>query len=374
VLRSIKLGRILGISLEIDYTWFIVFALVAAGLATNYFPAALPTERFAVVLLLAVVAALALFASVVAHELAHSYVARLNGVNITGITLFVFGGVSRMTDEPPSAGVELKIAAAGPAMSIFLAAAFGSVYAWGQALQWPQELQAALKLLAGMNITLAIFNLLPGFPLDGGRLLRALLWKKTGSLGQATRIASGAGQLLGYALIIWGALYILGGLLVPGVWLIFIGWFVIQTAVASYRQMQARQMLSGIPVRNLMTTDVVAVPAHITLKDLVENYFLTHGYTAYPVLDDEKVVGCVSLDKVREIERESWPTVTVGDIVPPLSDCHVVSPETDGWDALAKMAREGQPRLLVTEGDKLVGMLSQTNVMRLIRARLELGV
>ena len=374
MLRSIRLGHILGISLEVDYTWFIVFALVAAALATGYFPAALPAERFPIVLLLAVVTALALFASVVAHELAHSYVARLNGVNITSITLFVFGGVARMTDEPPSPGAELRIAAAGPAMSIFLAAAFGSVYVWGQALQWPQELQTAFKLLAGMNIMLAIFNLLPGFPLDGGRLLRALLWKKTGSLGQATRVASGAGQLLGYALIVWGALDILGGSLVGGIWLIFIGWFVIQAAVASYRQVQARQMLSGIPVRSLMTTDVVTVPAHITLKELVENYFLAHGYTAYPVLDGENLVGCVSLDKVRAIEREKWPTLIVGDIVPPLSDRHVVSPETDGWDAVAKMAREGQPRLLVTEGDRLVGMLSQTNVMRLIRARLELGV
>jgi Zn-dependent protease/predicted transcriptional regulator len=374
VLRSLKLGHILGISIEVDYTWFIVFALVVTGLATGYFPMALPTDPFPIILLLAVFTALALFASVLTHELAHSYVARLNGINISSITLFVFGGVARMTDEPPSAASELRIAAAGPAMSVFLAAVFGSLYVWGQVTGWAQELQTALKLLAGMNFLLAVFNLLPGFPLDGGRLLRAILWKKTGNLGQATRVASGAGQFIGYGLIVWGLLDILGGITVGGIWLIFIGWFLVQTAAASYRQMQARQMLSGIPVRHLMTTDVVAVPANITVRELVDNYFLAHGYTAYPVLDGEKLVGCVGLDRVREIAREEWATTTAADIVPPLSAEQVVSPDTDGWDAVTKMAREGQPRLLVTEGDRLVGMLSQTNVMRLIRTRLELGM
>jgi len=372
--HSIRLGRLLGIEIEIDYTWFIILLLLTATFTTHEavrrslegFP---PVYQW----LFGLVVALLLFASVLLHELSHSLLAKINGLGISGITLFLFGGVSKLTREPRSALAELQIAIAGPLVSLFLAAVFGILAAFLGSLGLWSPLATMFGLLARLNLWLALFNLLPGFPLDGGRILRALLWYASGNFAQATRIASLSGQGLGFALIFVGVISFLGRAPLYGIWLAFIGWFLIQAAQSSYQQVVLRRLLSGVTVASLMTSEVTTVGAELSLEELVSRYFLTYNYAAFPVLRDGEVAGLVSLSEVRQVPREKWASTRVGEVVAPLRQTQILAPEEDAWEALAKMASEGAGRLLVMRGNTLCGILSRTNIMRLIRTKMELG-
>lgn len=373
---SIRLGRVFGLEIEIHYSWFIIFGLVALSLALYVFPQEFPDLPAYQGWALGLSVTLVFFASLLLHEMAHSLVARANGLEISGITLFLFGGVSRMTDEPSSAGVELKVAAAGPATSIGLAAIFWALQVLAQDIA-PLPLLLALRWLAIINLALAVFNLVPGFPLDGGRLLRAAIWHFTGNLRRASHIASLFGQGFGYLLIAWGLFRIFftrDGLDLGGIWVVFIGWFLIDAARSGYQQVILRRALSGVPVRSIMSTDPAVVPSHISLQEAADDYFLRRHYAAFPVVEDGGVKGIVSLSEVREVPREEWASTPVGQIARPIGPDDMLSPTDDSWHALARMATKGVGRLLVMEGPTLVGIVSRTDLMRHLRARLELDV
>jgi Zn-dependent protease/predicted transcriptional regulator len=373
--HAIRLGKLFGIAIEIDLTWFIIFVLAAASFATNWFARYIPAETPGLMWLYGVVGAILLFASIVAHELSHAYAGRVYGVQTTSVTLFVFGGVSRMVDEPPSPRAEFWIGIAGPLCSFALAAVFAALSVWSAVLGLVEAVTMTFWLGTVLNLMLGAFNLLPGLPLDGGHVVRALAWWKSGSPAVGTRVASAAGQIVGYGLIGLGVLTLLGPTLnLGGLWLIFIGWFVARQAAASIRLVQARQALSGVPVARLMTTAVTTVPADLTVEDLVRNYFMAHAYTAYPVVEGDLLKGVVNVAAVRNLPREQWATTRVGDIVPPLTMEQVIAPSADGWEALARMARTECGCVLITDGDRLLGILTHSDILRLIRARLELGV
>jgi len=373
--HTIRLGRLLGIAIEIDLTWFIIFALAAASFATNWFARYIPADTPGLMWLYGVVGSVLLFASIVAHELSHAYAGRVYGVQTTSVTLFVFGGVSRMVDEPPSPRAEFWIGVAGPLCSFVLAGVFAALWEWSAVLHAGEALASIFKLGAVLNLMLGAFNLLPGSPLDGGHVVRALAWWKSGSPAVGTRVASATGQIVGYGLIGLGVLALLGPTLnLGGLWLIFIGWFVAQQAAASIRLVQARQALSGVPVSRLMTAPVTTVPADLTVEDLVRNYFMTHAYTAYPVVEGDLLKGVLNVAAVRDLPREQWATTRVGDILPPLTAEQVIAPSADGWEALARMARTECGCVLITDGGRLLGILTHSDILRLIRARLELGV
>jgi len=372
--RALRIGRIFGISIEIDYTWFIIFFLVAAGLSSGWLAKYLPNLSLGARWLIAALTTLLFFASVLLHELSHSLVAIRNGLNISGITLFLFGGVSKMTDEPKSAGAEFKIAIAGPVTSMILAVVFLIAARALKAAPGGNVFATVFMSLGYVNGMLAVFNLLPGFPLDGGRVLRAVLWKGLMSFAEATRIAATFGQGLGILMIIGGILLFFSGAGLGGLWLAFIGWFLIQAAQSSYQQLVLRQALSGVPVSTVMTEEVDWVPADTTLDRVVHEYIMGRNHPAFPVLDGDQVLGLLCLNDIRKVPREKWHWTTARDAVPHLTNQFTIAPWTDTWDALIRMTAEDCGRLLVLENGRLRGIVSRTDIMRLMRTRLELGV
>jgi len=371
---SLKLGKLLGVPINIDVSWFVIFALIVYTLAQFYFPQANPNFSTAMNWLAGVIAALLLFGSVLLHELMHSYVARRNGIGISGITLFIFGGVSRMKEEPSTPEVELKMAVAGPATSIALAAIF-----WGLAATGGRAVLGSLGLgivryLAVINLMLGIFNLLPGFPLDGGRVLRAILWGSLDSLDRATRYAAHIGQGFGYLFIFGGfSMMIFGGFL-SGLWLVFIGWYLNSAAQQSYQQVVIRQALSGVGVHRVMTTDFPHVHPDTSLDEFVHDYLLKYDYGAFPVTKDDALLGIITVDEVRDIPREKWDETTVGQVVKPPDEERVIDENDDAFDALMHMAEGNVRRLLVMHDSKLKGMVTQDNIINIVRMKLRIGI
>lgn len=373
-MRGFSLGKIAGFEVNIDWSWLIVFFLVIYSLAVYYFPSANPGFGRALDWGMGVVAALLLFGSVLAHELMHSVVARRYGIDIKGITLFIFGGVSRTKGEPETPKVEFYMAIAGPLTSFAIAAVFYAVTYVGKAAGFPRPAVAITAYLATINLILGAFNLVPGFPLDGGRVLRSALWRWLGSLEMATRYASYVGQGFGYLLMAFGFSDMLRGAIISGIWLIFIGWFVAGAARSSYEQVLLRQALSGVEVERVMTTDVPTVQPQVTVDDFIHNYLMRHEFACYPVVENEKVKGVVGIDEVRSLPREQWATVTVGEIAQPVEEEIRVGRKDDAWDALLKLATGDTRRLLVMHGGALDGTVSQENILRLVRTKMQLGV
>lgn len=351
-----------------------IFALIVYTLAQFYFPQVNPQFTPAMNWLAGVIAALMLFASVLLHELMHSYVAKKNGIGIGGITLFIFGGVSRMIDEPRTPEAELKMAIAGPATSFALAAIFWAAAAFGG-----RALLGALGLeivgyLALINLILGIFNMLPGFPLDGGRVLRAVLWGSLDSLDLATRYASYVGQGFAYLFIFGGfSMMIFGGFL-GGLWLVFIGWFLNNAAQQSYQQLVLRRALSGVDVHRVMTTDFPHVNPRMSLDEFVHDYLLKYDYAAFPVTEDDRLVGIITANEVRDIPREKWHETNVREVSKPPEEERVIDENDDAFDALMHMAEGHIRRLLVMHDSKLKGMVTHDSIINIVRMKLRLGV
>jgi len=372
--RAFRIGRILGIEIEVDWTWFIIFAIVVLALSGGLFQDKLPGLSLPARWLFALITTLLLFSSVLLHELAHSVVARRSGLGITGITLFIFGGVSKMADEPHSPAMELKIAIAGPATSVALSVIFFLLWHVMGAVSGAKVVVIICYYLGLMNGMLAAFNLLPGFPLDGGRVLRAGLWRALANLGEATRIASYLGQGLGVMLIVLGIASLVGLFRFGSIWLAFIGWFLIQAAQASYQQLILRQALSTMPVSRIMTPEVVWVPADTTLDQVVHDYVMAYNHPAFPVLDGETVLGLLCLSNIRSVPRERWAYTTARQTVPPLSGEHTINPWANAWEALVRITSGQCGRLLIIAEGRLQGIVSRTDIMRAMRMRVELGM
>ncbi|MBZ0113246.1 MAG: site-2 protease family protein [Thermoanaerobaculia bacterium] len=368
--RRYELFKLFGIAIRVDLSWFVVLALITWSLANGWFPESHPGLEASTYLWMGLFGALGLFVSVVLHELAHALVARRYGLAINGITLFIFGGVAEMRDEPPSPKVEFRVAIVGPIASIligavcFLAAGLGVL---------PAVAGPIVEYLATINLVLAAFNLLPAFPLDGGRVLRSVLWGWKGSLRRATRITSAIGAGFGTVLIVLGIVSLLWGQqLIGGLWWVLIGMFLRQAAQASYQQLLLRHALEGEPVSRFMATHVVAVPRSLSVRELVEKYFLEHHHKMFPVVDDGRLVGCVTTQEIKPLARDEWERQSVGAVMQKCGRDNSIEPEADAMDALGRMSRTGTSRLMVVASDELVGIVSLKDLLEFFALKVEL--
>lgn len=368
--RSFRVATLFGIPVKIDLSWLVIVFLLTATLAAA-FSREHPLLGWPTWLVMGLLASVLLFGSVLAHEFSHALVALQQGIPIRGITLFIFGGAAEMVDEPPHAAAELKVALAGPAMSLALAVGLGGVYAMG--LGWfPDSVLGVVKYLAFMNGILVAFNLVPGFPLDGGRVLRALLWGIWGDLRYATRAASLVGSGFGILIMSLGLLYVFPlGNLIGGIWYLFIGLFLRNAARASYQHVLVRDLLKGVKARDLMSRQVVSVSPHASLEEIVENVVLPSGQTDFPVVDGGRLLGLLGIRDIRAVDRVDWGQVTVGDAMRRDAFGEVVSPEDDASRLLSLVAKD-DALIPVLDGDSLVGIISRAELMRRLKLRMEL--
>ena len=370
---SVKLGRIMGIPVRIHYTMWFVFILIAWSLAYGYMPSQYPGLSVATYWAIGIASAVILFGSVLIHELSHSYIAKKNGLPIGRITLFFFGGVSEMTEEPQDPGLEVRMAAAGPLMSFLIAAMLGFLWYLGDIAKAPVAVTATLGYGALINAVLGVFNLLPAFPLDGGRVLRGSVWKRSKNLIGATKTATRVSEGISLLMMLGGFLSIIFGDFVNGIWIIFLGWFIRSGAETSLKQTLVGETLSGVTVGDIMTRDVLTVPGNITVQQLVSEYFLVHRHGGYPVVEDGQVLGMVTMHCVRSVPKERRETATVREAMIPCEQAVTVRPTVSALEALNIMARQNVGRLLVLDGPRLLGIVSRGDLMRTIRTRQELG-
>ncbi|HUG54418.1 MAG TPA: site-2 protease family protein [Vicinamibacteria bacterium] len=366
---AIQIGRAFGIPILVHFSWLIIFALIAWTLATGYFPERDPNLSTMSYWARGLAASLLFFASILLHELGHSLVALRSGMTIHSITLFIFGGVARLGSEPPDGRTEFRVAAAGPIVSLTLGLVF---YGLGQAPFLGGATRAVSTYLAFINVVVAVFNLVPAFPLDGGRLLRGLLWGRLGRV-KATRAAATAGTVFAYFLILTGALNLLRGAGVAGVWYILIGWFLKDAAMNAYRQVRLDEALQGVTVGDAMAQEVATVPGEISVADAAREYFMRTGYGAYPVVRGDTVVGLICLRDILKMPPEERENTSVQGAMIALSDELVASPEDAVLEALSRLGGSSLGRLLVMDGGRLVGVLSARAVLRQLKLRQELG-
>ena len=464
--RSIKLFNLFGFEVRIDLSWIVIAVLITWSLAAGFFPYLYHDFSTETYWLMGVIGALGLFLSIIFHEFCHSIVARRFGMQMKSITLFIFGGVAEMGDEPPSAKAEFLMAIAGPLSSIFIGAIFYLIYIGGMSGGWPLPVNGVTRYLAYINVLLAAFNLLPAFPLDGGRVLRSILWGTWNDLRRATRVSATIGSTFGIVLIVLGIFQFIGGNfigaifyliyiggmsggwplpvngvtrylayinvllaafnLLPafpldggrvlrsilwgtwsdlrratrvsaaigsafgilliflgvlqflrenfigGLWLFLIGMFLRGAAQMSYQQLLVRNALEGEPVRRFMNPNPVTVPSSITVEQPVEDYIYKYHFKMFPVLDNGRLVGYITTQQVKEVPRENWSRETIGELVRQSSPENTISPETDAIKALALMNQTGNSRLLVVEGTQLVGILTLKDLMNFFSLKVEL--
>ncbi len=367
--RGLSLFRIYGIEIRLDYSWLVIFALILGSLSLGYFPRICPDQATYRYWIAGLFGALLFFASILLHEFAHAVVAQLSGIRVPTITLFLFGGVSEMEKEPSKPATEFRIAIVGPLTSFALAALFWSL---GQRFssEVPTLAKAVVDYMAFINLALGIFNMLPGFPLDGGRVLRATIWWRTGSLRRATRIAADAGKTLAVGLMILGGLQILfAGAFIAGAWLVFIGLFMRSMAEAGYQNLILQRALEDTTVRDVATTNVVSVPIDLSIGEFIDKYLLGHGFRAFPVVEGDVVRGLMSVSALKDLSPEQRHSATVGEHMRPLTDGIRVEPDVELTEALKKLALAPGGRLLVMDGNELVGMLTKSALTRFIEIR-----
>jgi Zn-dependent protease len=368
----LRIGRIFDIELKLDYSWFIIFVLVAWSLANHYFPMTHPGWSMGIYWAMGLITALLFFSSVVAHELAHGLVSQAHGVEVRDITLFIFGGAAQISEEPKSARGEFLMALAGPVTSLIIAALLGLL--WLVILPVSPQLHALAGWLAWINVGLALFNLIPGFPLDGGRVFRATVWGITGNLRRATRIAAGLGQVVASGFILWGIWQIFNGNWANGLWIAFIGWFLENAATASRRQVTLQDLLSGHAAREVMMTDCPRIARDLPLDVLVDQVVLPSGRRCFPVMEDDRILGLLTLHGIKEVPREQWATTAVEQVMIPRDELKTVDPGDDLALVFERMATEDVNQFPVMENDHLLGMVARNNVLAFLRARAELGL
>ena len=360
---TVRLFKIGNIPIFVHASWLAIYALVTWTLAVGYFPRVLPGLEPAQYWAHGLVAALLLFVSVLVHELAHSLVAIAHGLTVRGITLHVFGGVSELGDEAPTPRAETLIAAAGPLASFGIAVALWGLKAVGLAAAG--SVGAIASYLVTLNVMVGVFNLLPGFPLDGGRVLRAVLWRWHGSLQRATYLASRVGVAFAYALMAWGVVQMLTGALAGGMWLVLIGLFLQNAANASYAQLSLRESLGRLLVQQIMSRDVVSVGPDDTVASLVDRFW-DHHVGSFPVIDGGRILGIASTAALQRVPREQWPRLRVRDIMRPLDETLTVRPSDPVLRALESASANGLGQLAVIDGDRLVGYLSMQDIMHVL--------
>lgn len=370
---SIRLGRIFGIPVGFHYSWFVIFFLITLSLALYQFPYEYPSWPRSTYWVIGIITSLLFFASIVVHELSHSIVALSGGIPVKSITLFIFGGVAQISKEATNPRTELVMAAAGPLSSLVIAGIFSVILLFTSAVNEP--IAALAKWLAQINLLLAIFNLIPGFPMDGGRIFRSAVWAVTGDYRRATQIASISGRGIAY-LFILGGIYVMlfQGNWISGLWLAFIGWFLENAASGSYRQMVLRDSLAGFKARDLMTRECAYVSPRLSVRDLVYEQILPTSRRCFLVNDDNRLSGIVTLHNVRDVPQARWDTTLVGDAMTPVSRLKTVSPDEEAITVLERLDGEDINQMPVVEEGKVIGMIGRDNLLRFLRTRAELGV
>jgi len=356
---AFNLGKLFGIQLRLHYSWFIIFVLLTVLLVSPHWSSLLWW-------VIGIITCLLFFASVVAHELAHSLVGRANGIPIKSITLFIFGGVAHMTREATKASAEFIMAAAGPACSLAIGGLFGLLWFFDPGMSEP--IATMVQWLAFMNLGLAVFNLIPGFPLDGGRVFRSLLWHFTGNYNRSTRIATQVGRGVGY-------FFILGGIAVMfllhdwfgGLWLAFIGWFLENAASASYRQAQWHEGLRGITATRVMTSDFLVVSSDITVNHLVQGYIFTSGRHFFLVADEGELKGILALHDIKSVSQQNWHTTQVKEIMTPVDKLKVAYPDQEALSILEQMVENDINQVPVVREGRVIGLITRDSLLRFLR-------
>ena len=361
--KTIKLFTFFGFQVRLDASWLIIAFLVAWSLSSGYFPRISPDLSSTVHWTMGIIGTLGLFFSILFHEFWHSFVARAYGLPIHGITLFLFGGVSEMSDEPPSAGIEFFVAVAGPISSIVLGLVFFAINSGMQALTIPVYASGILGYLALINWVVAVFNLLPAFPLDGGRIVRAALWKWKGDLRQATKSASYTGVVFGIFLVILGAVNMLSGNIIPGMWYVIVGLFIRGTAQMAYKQLLVQKSLKGKKVRSYMNDSPVTVPSDLSIRSLLQDYMYKYHFKTFPVVDQGQLKGCVHSKQVKGLSEDEWDVRTVAELGSNCSQDNTISGDADVMDALDKMRSTGNSRLLVVDNGELSGIIALKDIL-----------
>jgi len=363
---SISLGKIFGIPLRLHYTWFVIFVLVTASLVV-YFPGDYPIEQR---IISGILTSVLFFASIIIHELAHSILAIRNNIPVREITLFVFGGVSHITREASQPKTEFLIAIVGPLTSLAIGGAF---YGLHLLLGTYQLLAAFMWWLAIINVILAVFNLIPGFPLDGGRIFRAIVWQRTQDYHRATRIATKVGQGIAYSFVAGGIVLVFAyQLWLNGLWFIFIGWFLHDAARASYQQVLLRDSLSGVTVRQVMDYSCPFVSHGLNLRDLVQQYILPTGRSGFPVTREAVLEGVITVQQIKKIPKAKWDITSVQDVMTPASKLRIAYPDQDALSLLQE--KEAANHIPVMEGGRVIGMVNREDLNRFLRIRADLGM
>ena len=365
---SFRVGTIAGIDIRIHYTWLLALFLIAWSLALGYFPMSDRSAGPLTYWVLGLVGAILLFASVLLHELGHSLVSRWRGLRVDNITLFIFGGVSNITREPTTARDEFSISVVGPVISLVLAAVF---WLLGRLLSPDSAAGAVAGYLAYANLLLGLFNIVPGFPLDGGRVLRSIIWAVTGQMSRATQIATYVGQGVAWLLIGWGIVDLLGGDVFGGLWIAFIGWFLNNGAEASRQEAAVSSALTGVPLTSVMDGSPESVSPTLTVLDFVLEHAMRRGQRALPVVDHGELVGIVSITDAKHLNQDVWPATNVGQIMTRIP-LKTLGPNADLASALQLMVENSIHQVPIVDNGALVGMVSRTDVMRYLHAGIAL--
>ncbi|WP_300019868.1 site-2 protease family protein [uncultured Roseobacter sp.] len=365
--NAVKLFSINGFDIKLDPSWLLIAALITWTLSQGYFPAILPHQSTGTYLAMALIAMLCFFASLLLHELAHSVVARRLGVPIKGITLFLFGGVAELEAEPRSAAVEFWVALAGPVMSLALALGFWILAQLSETLAAATPVSMVLGYLALINLILALFNLVPAFPLDGGRVLRAYLWHRKGDVLAATETAAQSGTIFAYVLMGFGLVALFNGALIAGLWQIMIGFFVLMAARAAYQTQLAKVAFDHKTVAALMQRDPIVISPEMTLSEFVNRIMLRHNVSFVPVVEDGVLLGHMDQAVLAGIDREHWSNTRVGDVFAGLDGQASISGEMPVQDLMVRIADTGRRKFLVVDGHQLMGVISLADLTRYLR-------
>jgi Zn-dependent protease/CBS domain-containing protein len=370
---GLRIGRIAGIAIHLDWSVMVIFILVVGSLATSWFPATHRGWSLAIVWITAIAAGVSFFLSILVHELSHAVVGRAMGIPVKRITLFIFGGLAEMSGEPSRPSAELAMSIVGPIVSLFIGAVC-SYTGWalaGGSLTTDDPFATLLLWLGTVNFILGVFNLIPGFPLDGGRVLRSVLWAATGSLEKATRWATDLGRAFGWLLMGLGVLMAFG-LVVPflgtgiasGLWMVMIGWFLSNAARASYQQLLVKDALTDVPVTLLMKKDFVTVDGAMPLSKFVEDYAIPSDQRSFPVAVGNRMIGLISLEDVRNVPRDKWPTITIAEVMTPSSEIATLTKESNAHEALEQLGTRQVDQLPVVEDGALLGLIRRQDIIR----------
>ena len=371
--RGFHLFTLFGFEVKLDLSWLLLALLISWSVGAGWFPARYPDLPSHVYAWMGVAVAIGVFFSIVFHEFSHSIVARHYGMPIRGITLFIFGGVAEMESEPPDPKAEFLMAIAGPISSFLLAAVLWGTASVAQGAAAPRPLIGVLSTLAVINFTVAVFNLVPAFPLDGGRVLRAALWHWRRDLHEATFVSSRIGRGFGTALMILGVVALVGGNLMGGMWWFLIGIFVRGAASSSYQQLVLKDLVEGQPVRRFMREEPVTVAPSLSIAEWVDDYVYRHHYKMYPVLDGSRLLGCITVESLQGIQRDDWSSMKVANLMENRSERNTVDAGMDTMALLKDILKPGgRSRFMVVENDRLVGVIALKDLLEIISLKLQI--